>query len=249
MYDFPKCKGRRNVRKTNMPNETTNQYIEWVRKGLQQPGKTQIGLAKHLGIAHPQITQLLKGKRNLKVHEIPKIAEYLGIEAPNVEVTPHTGGLVPIRKAGIVEAGTFREVDEFDQAEPEEMYMPSDQKFPNARQMFFEVSGDSMNDLKPRPIFPGDRCVCVAYEDVAHQVELRDGMTVVVQRTRDDGHFREWSVKQIELYNDRVEFHPRSTNPKHKPIVIHRDHEADNGVTVEVIALVRRIVNEVPGFD
>lgn len=155
-----------------------------------------------------------------------------------------TAGLV----AGRVEAGTFREVDEFDQSERIEVALPRDDLFPNARQLLFDCSGDSMNDLKPRPILEGDRLVCLAYDDVEHLVELKSGMVVVVERTRDGGHFREWSVKQLELYSDRAEFHPRSTNPKHKAIVIRQDHEADDGVTVKVIALVRRVMNEMPGF-
>lgn len=170
-------------------------------------------------------------------------------KAPVVnEVSLLRSGLVAGRVAGIVEAGTFREVDEFDQSEAVEILLPRDEKFPNARQLIFDVGGDSLNDLRPRPILSGDRLVCIAYEDVAHEVELRDGMVAVVQRTRDGGHFREWSVKQIELYNDRVEFHPRSTNGKHKPIVVPREKETDDGVEVEVIALVRRVMNEMPGF-
>ena len=93
---------------------------------------------------------------------------------------------------------------------------------------------------------PGDRVITVAYDDVDGEVALRDGMVVVVERTRDGGHTREWSVKQIELYEDRVEFHPRSTNPRHKPIVVDRDHTADDGTTVQIVGLVRRIVNELP---
>lgn len=57
-------------------------FRDWIRTGLRQPGKTQIGLAQHLGIAHPQITQLLNGKRQLKVDEVPKIAEYLERDPP-----------------------------------------------------------------------------------------------------------------------------------------------------------------------
>ncbi|QIG70447.1 putative S24 family peptidase/transcriptional repressor protein [Rhizobium phage RHph_N28_2] len=164
------------------------------------------------------------------------------------ELTLSRIGMVAARVAGVVEAGTFREVDEFDQSEPVEIMLPRDEKFANARQLVFDCSGDSMNDLRPRPIFPGDRLVCISYEDVEHLVELRSGMVVIVERTRDSGHFREWSVKQLELFPDRAEFHPRSTNPKHKPIVIQRDHEADDGVRVQVIALVRRVMNEMPGF-
>lgn len=54
-----------------------DRYLAWVRSGLKKPGKTQKGLATHLGIAHPQITSLLKGTRGLKVDEVPRIADYL----------------------------------------------------------------------------------------------------------------------------------------------------------------------------
>jgi|GEM_PF-1339802 len=163
------------------------------------------------------------------------------------DVTLSRVGMTVGRVAGVVEAGAFREVDEFDQSEPIEIMLPRDEKFPNARQLVFDCAGDSMNDLRPRPIFPGDRLVCLAYEDIGH-IELRSGMVVIVQRSRDGGHFREWSVKQIEVFPDRAEFHPRSTNPKHKPIIVEHDDEADEGVTVEVIALVRRVMNDLPGF-
>ncbi len=167
---------------------------------------------------------------------------------PLNELALSRAGMTVGRVAGIVEAGAFREVDEFDQSEPIEIALPRDELFPNAKQIVFDVAGDSMNDLRPLPIFPGSRLVCIALEDVEHLVELKSGMIVVVERTRDGGHFREWSVKQLELFTDRAEFHPRSTNPKHKPIIVRRDHEADDGVTVQVIALVRRVVNDMPGF-
>lgn len=229
-----------------MSDPITQKYIEWIKVGLQQPGKTQSGLAKHLGIAHPQITQLLKGARSLKVSEPPKIAEYLELPDPFSEILPVTTNMIPVPVIGKTEAGSFREVDEFDQSEQVFMSLPPDDRFPGARQLAFDVEGDSMNALKPRPIFPGDRAVGVAYEDVAHEATLRDGMIVVVERSRDGGHTREWSIKQVEIYADRTEFHPRSTNAKHKPIVIARDMHADDGTTVEIIMLVRRVVNDLP---
>ncbi|MCO4316314.1 XRE family transcriptional regulator [Phyllobacterium sp. 21LDTY02-6] len=227
-----------------MADEVTEKYLEWIKQGLAQPGKTQSGLAKHLGIAHPQITQLLQGKRSLKVSEPPKIAEYLELPDPFSEIRPATSRLVPIPVIGKTEAGSFREVDDMDQSEPVFLSLPPDERFPGARQVAFDVEGDSMNALRPRPILPGDRAVCVAYEDVAHDATLRDGMVVVVERTRDGGHTREWSIKQVEIYADRTEFHPRSNNPKHKPIVVKRDMHADEGTVVEIIGLVRRVVND-----
>lgn len=65
-----------------MSDRETKRYIDWVRKGLRRPGKTQTGLAEHLGIAHPQISHLLAGNRQLKVSEIPAMAEYLEMPPP-----------------------------------------------------------------------------------------------------------------------------------------------------------------------
>lgn len=223
-------------------------YKKWVVDNLGKPGKSQTGLAKALGLHPSAINKVVSGKRQLKSHEVAGAASYFGADTPSVELTPSTAKWVPARKVGIVEAGLFREVDEFDQSEPEEITVPRDENFPNARQLVFECSGDSMNDLRPRPILPGDTVVATAYDDIEGQVLLRDGMVVVVQRTRDGGQMREWSVKQIEIYEDRTEFHPRSSNPKHKPIVVHRQFDSEDGVSVEVIGVVRMVLNTMPGF-
>ena len=67
----------------------TEQLISWIKSGLKRTGKTQSGLADHLGVAHPQITQILKGSRAVKVNEIPKIAEFLETPSPvNFEEPP-----------------------------------------------------------------------------------------------------------------------------------------------------------------
>ncbi|MCY1557506.1 hypothetical protein D9M68_943600 [compost metagenome] len=73
-------------------------------------------------------------------------------------------------------------------------------------------------------------------------------MVVVVERTRDGGHTREWSVKQVEFYQDRIEFHPRSTDPKWKPIVVKHEDDQDDGVSVTILALVTQILNTLPTF-
>lgn len=218
-------------------------YQQWVADGLKAPGKTQTGLAKHLGLSGPSlVSNIVRGQRQVKTNEIRLIAEYLGVPPPDVEISPSETGLVPALVAGIASASMFREVGDFDQSEPTMMFVPADADFPGARILLFDVAGDSMDDLKPRPIIDGDRLQCLAYEDIAHTVPLRNGMVVVAQRTKDNGHLREWSVKQLEVRDDTVVFHPRSTNPRHKPIVVDRDAFHDGGTEVEIIAIVRNIV-------
>lgn len=229
-----------------------------MQERMDELGWSKADLHTKSGVSYDSINKYLRGDTDHpRGNVMDKLAEAVGksavwlrdgVDLEEATVALSKAGMTAGVVAGVVEAGAFREVDEFDQSTRVEVALPRDERFPNARQILFDCSGDSMNDLKPRPILPGDRLVCLAWDDIEHLVELKSGMVVVVERTRDGGHFREWSVKQLELYSDRAEFHPRSTNPRHKPIVIQQDHEADDGVTVQVIALVRRVMNEMPDF-
>ena len=222
-------------------------YLEWLTENLKRPGKSQSGLARHLGIAPESVNRVVHGKRMLKTHELAGAATYFGEEPPQANEGVHlvSTGFTTGMVVGRVEAGSFREVSDLDQREPLRMQVPEDSRFPNARVLIFEASGDSMNALQRQPILEGSLLVCVSYEDIAHEYPLRTGMVVVVERTRDGGHLREWSVKQVELGEDRVEFHPHSTNPRHEPIVIDRDPHADTGTNVQIIALVRRVMTDI----
>lgn len=236
-----------------------NALRAWIAARLAEAGRgAKARLSRHTGLDANQITrisntELGKETRDVKAHELVKIIEFFG-EAPPGYRPPETGdevlSVAPTVSAygalvGKVEAGSFRDVDEFDQSEQVRIPVEPDPDFPYARILIFEVVGDSMNDLAVIPILPGARVISVAYEDVADRYPLRDGMVVVVERTRDGGHLREWSIKQVELYEDRIEFHPRSKNKSHKPIVTSRNQYADDGVKVEVIALVREVNNRV----
>ena len=225
--------------------------IDWLDRGLRKPGKSQSGLARALGIAPAAINRALKGKRDIKARELPIISAYIEEPAPNggSEVTPMNGDLVPVHVSGVTEAGAFREASEFVESERVTIYEPRDREFPHARQGAWDVAGDSMNALvikgQPRPILPGDRVVTIDFDDLEGRLPLQDDMVVIVEQVRDGGHLREWSVKQLEIHDDRFEFHPRSTNPRHKPIVVKRDLKSDDGRSVRILALVRGIRSEV----
>lgn len=233
-----------------------DELINWVRAGLTRPGKTKGGLAAAIGKNNSAVSKILTGDRAIKVEELPLIAAYLDIPPPNMPgidvrpkaeiVTANEGRLLPVTVVGPVQAGAFIPIDEFDQSEPETFYEPADPDFPRARRTAFDVIGDSMNRLEPSPILPGSRVIGVNYDDIG--IPLRDNMVVVVQQERDAGHLREWSVKQIELQDEHIVFHPRSSNPRHKPIIVPRDLRADDGRQVKILALVREIKNRVPVF-
>lgn len=224
-----------------------------------------VPVAAAAGFGRDYLLDFLKGrKKTIALTALPKFAEVLHTSedwllgkseshvaantAPKSEISPST---FPTRRANIagkVEAGSWREAEDLDQSEARTIDVPVDEEYPNARVLVFEVAGDSMNAFDRAPLVPGALAVCLAYEDVAHRFPPRDGMVVVIQRESDGGHFREWSIKQIEIHDDHMEFHPRSTNQAHKPIVVPIDYAADDGTRVEIIAVLRRVITDTLRF-
>ena len=150
---------------------------------------------------------------------------------------------VRMQSGGTVEAGAFRPIDEFGDDIPEPIEGLPEAGFERTPHYYFDVAGDSVNDLKPRPIMQGDRVIALDYESLHGRVPLRDGMVLIIEQTINDGLLRERSIKQLEMYEDRHEFHPRSTNKKHKPIVVIHDMEPEDGKMTRVLAWVRRVEN------
>ncbi|CUA90182.1 hypothetical protein Ga0061061_111102 [Chelatococcus sambhunathii] len=233
---------------------------------LAEIGRNPFEAARRGGLERSFIVDILTAKKkSVRGQNLAKLAKALDTTVEHLLGEPPVKSsgkpslaltnapLVEVKVAGIVEAGAFREAPWFsDEDEPATVATTRDRDFPEVQLVAFDVGGDSMNALKPRPILPGDRVICLDFEDLRGRLPLRDGMVVVVEQTLDGGHHREWSVKQIELYEDRTEFHPRSTNKAHKPIVVPRvlarDPSEEDNRQVKILAIVRRIENEVPLF-
>lgn len=57
-------------------------FVEWLRAGLDRPGKSQRGLADHLGVSESVVSRMLSGQRELKARELERIASYIGSPVP-----------------------------------------------------------------------------------------------------------------------------------------------------------------------
>lgn len=219
-----------------------------LKKRRKERGLSLEALAAAVDLSASQISRFESGDRHPKFIDLEKIAAVLGCQvhdlvAPGAEPgAPIRSALLPVPIAGRTAAGVFREVVEFDDAEPEYVFEPEDEDFPKARRFALIVEGDSMEIAEP-PMPDGSRVVCVDFE--ATGLPFIEGMIVVVERLREGGHLREWSVKQIELHDDEVWFCPRSNNKKHKPIKVLNDPSADQWNTMQVIGLVRDVSQRV----
>lgn len=205
-------------------------------------------LANLVELSTSQIQRFETGERQPRLIDLQNLARALecrvedltGDEAPASEQSQPgpRGGLLPVPIIGRTAAGVFREVVEFADAEPEYVFEPEDEEFPKARRFSLLVEGDSMNAADPA-IPDGARVVCVDFEQTG--LPFMEGLIVVIERLREGGHLREWSVKEIELHDDEVWFCPRSANKTHKPIKVVNDPAADQWNSLSVIGLVRDV--------
>jgi SOS-response transcriptional repressor LexA len=127
-----------------MRDAETERYLEWIRSGLKQTGKTQKALASHLNLAHPQITQLLKGKRRLKVDEVPRIADFLGIDPPKDDATDE---IIRVPLVSWVSAGEM--ADQAAVVDLTDYPTIAVSRLPNSRWISLRVDGPSMNKISP----------------------------------------------------------------------------------------------------
>lgn len=227
-----------------------------LQAAIDDLGWSKAELQRRSGISYDSINKYLRGEvDNPRGNVLDKLAQTIGRPALwlkegieiSGEITRSARQSSAAAVVATVEAGAWREVDEFDQSDPEWVAVPPDDKYPDATQDVYNVAGDSMNALEPHPITPGSRIVAVRYDEIASRSPLRDGLVVVVQRSRNGGQERELTVKQVAWFDDRIEFQPRSTNPKHKPIVVEHDKWEDNGIEVAIVGLVRDIIHRLPG--
>lgn len=130
------------------------------------------------------------------------------------------------------EAGSWREAD-IDQTEPETYIVPLQSRNRQVRRFLARVAGDSMNKAG---INDGEIVICLDWIELDEP--MQDGQIVLVQQTKDGGHMIETTVKQLRIFMDRYELHPRSTNPIHKPIVVNHGDGDTDGREVRIIGLV-----------
>jgi SOS-response transcriptional repressor LexA len=141
--------------------------------------------------------------------------------------------------AGVVRAGLFLPVDDY--FNQDDVHVPDQirrvETFARAQQFVWEVAGDSMDELDIREGMWVVGADYGQYVDIYGDIE--SGSVVVVERLRNGQSEREITVKEVRFFKDRYELHPRSSNPRYKPIVVKHDHEADPDTeVVRIIAVV-----------
>jgi hypothetical protein len=204
--------------------------IEDIKRGLKRPGKTQRGLALALGLDPSGVNRLLKGERQLKASEVPIVRAYLDEtdELHTIFVGPM--GTLPIKHK--VAAGVWQEVDAFADEPLGEAPITPRPDIAAIEQWAELVVGDSFDRKYPEGTLLHVRSAFGA------DPKSLDGKRVIVERTRDGGHLRERTVKEIVVTpKGKIELWPRSHNPRWSKPLAWEDGLKD-GDTVEIVGVV-----------
>lgn len=248
-----------------VPQEDAGMNDDVVRQRIQERmdalDLTMNAAAKLSGLHRSMLRKFMAGDtKELRGSSIDKLAPVLqctsaylrGDEAEFVAAEPKAGPqgaalsrplerltrpMQNVKIVGVVEAGAFRPVDFFEDAELGDIVNGFDPKYRELRQFGFKVRGDSM-DLAG--IRDGCEIVCVCPAEA--QVEPGDGDLVVVENSLDGGHTRELTVKRLHRVGVSWELRPESSNPRHKPIVIPSNSDPNDGREVRIVGLVIGVV-------
>lgn len=211
-----------------MDDLTKKLIATWIADKLQQPGKTQAGLARALGVTQPQITRLLAGERSLRVEEIAAVETYLDAHIPyaqisgrgsNIENVEGMAGSMPVRFR--VQAGSWLEVDSATDEVITTIPFNRDPAYPASRKQYaVQILGDSMDRL----FSDGSYAIVV---DADGQEPL-NGDLVIVRRTHRG--LLERTVKRYVVTSQGAELRPESHDPRYKPLPV----SGDSDTTIEI---------------
>ncbi|AGH48741.1 prophage repressor [Sphingomonas sp. MM-1] len=192
---------------------------------------TQSALAEAVGVEQPTIQRWESGARTPDMADILRLAAALGVEPGELFAEGPLVALGPrLYVKGVVAAGVWKEVWEYEPDEWEVFTGRADVAAPVRDRFGLRVEGDSMDIVYPH----GTIVECVAYWGEA---AIPNGKRVVVQRRRVSQDF-ETTVKEYRIDGDGREWLiPRSNNPAfQRPIEI--GHDEDDIEEVRIIALV-----------
>ena len=173
-------------------------YLDWVRRGLDKPGKTQKGLGAAIGVSESVVSRLLAGKRRIQTAELSIISGYIDEPIPaegrvNTPNEKHSHGslgsaqAVPLaRVTAIIAPAVWREVG-VPLAIAERIPASPDIRIAGMKQYACKIEADGnryaicvpYSDIRAKPM-PNDvvhvrRTVRGQYEDTLRVVRIANG--------------------------------------------------------------------------
>jgi transcriptional regulator with XRE-family HTH domain len=155
-------------------------YIDWIRAGLERPGKTQYGLADAMGVTPSIIVRLLSGRRRLRIEELPTISKYLGLPEPSGDSAFRGLKALPAWR-DIGDGIWFSNGGKPFKQSSIQVPLVFDARHAHLKQLAVRHKGEAF----PKSVPNGAYLIYVPYFEA--RTKIADGDLVVAQRTRADG--------------------------------------------------------------
>jgi transcriptional regulator with XRE-family HTH domain len=220
-------------------------YEQWLRNGLKQPGKSNVGLAKALGINPSGVSRMLKGERKLQLSEVEKAAAYLGLPPPTGNSAIVNGPVAPTRQsaqavvlAKSASAEVWRKAGVKVTYEAIAIPFVPEPSLAGLTQYATRIDGSDFNKV----LRPGDYAIFVPFQDVRKSPQ--DGDIVEVERHR--GDLKEVTVRRVRIKGDVVELWPESDDPQWQTPMRYHGQGAPHGP--EITGCYVGLFRPAPGF-
>lgn len=225
---FPECDIRR------MENEAESPLAQRLKERMDHLQLNPFQLAKLAGYGESFVRDILRGKsKNPSADKLAKLAAVMGTSLEWLMGTasaPSSSHVLVdgLEVLGDIQAGNWMDISLIMDGHREREVVPvaRDPRFPNAAQYLLRVVGDSMN-LK-YPEFSYVHCV----EYLSSGIKKKLGQVVHVERH--NGPLVEITLKEITEINGRIVLSPRSSNPKHQPLIL----DGDSGTEIIIKGVV-----------
>lgn len=189
---------------------------DWIKRRLDELHKTQAGLARHLGLAPPRISEMIRGTRDIQSDEWVPLASYLELRVEELLALSAGQSFVnqrprTIRVGGFVQAGAWVETNDLPESEVFDITMPP--YAPAGRKVYgLLVRGPSMNLVYPE----GSIVFCVPAHDLPETRGFQSGDHVVVERLSVDlPDMMEATLKEYRVAEDGSQWLvPKSSDPR-----------------------------------
>ena len=192
-------------------------YLEWVRRGLAKPNKTQKGLGAAMGLSESVVSRLLAGKRRIQTAELHTISEYIDEPIPvegrvNTlnDKSPHNNALgsaqaVPlVRVTAVIAPSVWREAGVL-VALTERIPASPDPRIAGMKQYACKIEAE-----------PNRFAICVPYEDIRPRPMAND--VVHVRRTV-RGQYED-TLRVVRISNGSVRLQLDGASPKDRTSLI-----------------------------
>lgn len=218
--------------------------VSYMKQLMQRKGLSNYALADRVGVSEGAIRNALAhGPEKFGADTAYRVAQTLGTTIEDLLKQPRLDGHsdghdgMPLRyETG---GGGWVSQDFYSHEPLGYVDVAPVKAYAHYPQWLERLKGPSINEIVP------DGALLQVVDAIAMRYVPRHNDLVIVERTRDGGHERERTAKQVYLKPGTIELWPRSSDERYRSPILLNDHPEDDTVTVAIVGYIARAIIEI----